>query len=89
MKLLERFVEGAIERSALLVKTANAIHALAAEVHKLGIATLAMANTIQAHQAAILELYARQGLVMKSMKSAALDTQLPDCSDKEKDQKPN
>lgn len=89
MKLLESLVEKALEKSPLLHKAVNAMEHLAHEVHNLSLATAALAQTVQAHHAALLELYARQGLVMKAIKSNSLDMKMPDGKDKEKAPKPN
>lgn len=83
MKLLKALVEDALEKSPLLVKTVTAIDNLATEVHNLGMATMALAHTVQAHHAALQELYARQGLVMKAIKSNSLDMNMPTSKSKE------
>lgn len=83
MKLLRVLVEDVIERSPLLVKTVDSLEKLATEVHNLGMATMALAHTVQAHHAALQELYARQGLVMKAIKSNSLDMNMPTSKSKE------
>lgn len=76
MNLLEKLVEKTLERSPLLKRTAEAFERLATEVHNLSLATGALAQVVQAHHAALAELYARQGMVMKAIKSNSLDTTL-------------
>lgn len=88
MKLFETLFEKTLGRSPLLVKTVNVLEALADEVHKLSVETMMLAHQINVHQQALQELYARQGLVMRAIKSSSLDMQLPDPRDKEK-AKPN
>lgn len=90
MNLLEKLVERTLARSPLLVKVATSIDKLATELHNLGSATMTLAQTVQAHHAALQGLYARQGLVMRAIKSNSLDMRMPDPSDdKEKAPKPN
>ena len=83
MNLLERMVEKTLGRSPLLLKVATTMDKLATEVHNLGMATMALAHQVQAHHQALQELYARQGLVMKAIKSNSLDMKMPDPKDKE------
>ena len=89
MKLLESLIEKTLNKSPLLFKAAEAIESVAKEVHNLGIATMALAHTVQAHHNAIVELHARQAILMKALKSNSLDMQMPDGKDKEKASKPN
>lgn len=83
MKLLERLIEKHLEKSPMLLQTATLLEKLATEVHNLGVATMALAQMVHAHHQALQELYARQGLVMKAIKSNSLDMRMPDAKNKE------
>lgn len=89
MNLFERLVEKTLAKSPLLIKVATTMEALATEVHNLGMATMALAHQVQAHHEALQVLYARQGMVLKAIKSNSLDMQMPDGKNKEKASKPN
>jgi hypothetical protein len=69
-------------------RSEKTVNELDHDAQKLTIAVGAIASTVQAHQKALIELYARQGLVMKAIKSGSLDMDMPDI-DKEKATKPN
>lgn len=84
MNLFEALVERTLVRSPILLKAVQALEALSKDVKELSAATMALAHQVHSHQQALLELYARQGLVMKAIKSNSLDMRMPDPSDKEK-----
>ena len=65
-----------------------AVGNLALEVEKLGLGVSALAQVVQAHHAALQELYSRQGLVMKAVSANSLDMKMPD-GKKPGEQKPN
>lgn len=88
MKLLRNEVEKLLEKSPLLLKIATSMESLAKEVHSLDVAIVSLSQIVQAHHVALQELYARQGLVMKAIKSNSLDMQMPDAN-KSKPAKPN
>lgn len=83
MKLFRGEVEKMLEKSPLLLKTASVMESLAQEIHGLGLAIVSLSQIVQAHHAALQELYARQGLVMKAIKSNSVDTWMPDIKSKE------
>lgn len=83
MKLLRDEVEKSLEKSPLLLKAATAMESLAREVHGLGVAVVGLSQIVQAHHVALQELYARQGMVMKAIKSNSLDMRMPDAKSKE------
>lgn len=88
MKLLRNEVEKLLEKSPLLLKIATSMESLAKEVHSLDVAIVSLSQIVQAHHVALQELYTRQGLVMKAIKSNSLDMQMPDAN-KSKPAKPN
>lgn len=90
MKLFETLVERTLAKSPLLHKAVDAMTEVAVsfgelkvEVHNLGVAVMALAHTVQAHHVALQELYARQGLVMKAIKSNSLNMDMPGPKTKE------
>lgn len=83
MNVFEKLVEKTLEKSPLLLKAVHAMESLATEVHNMGVAVMTLAHTVQAHHVALQELYARQGLVMKAIKSNSLDMRMPDAKNKE------
>jgi hypothetical protein len=89
MKLFEKFVENALEKTKLLETVINTVKTLAAETHRLGVTMVSLAQTIHMHQRAIQDLYARQGLVLQTVKDNSLDLKLPNSDDDEESSKPN
>ena len=89
MNLFERMVEGTLKRSPTLLKVVKALDDLATETHNLGVAVLEVSHVVQSHHAALVELYARQGLVMKAVQSSSLDTKLPNLTKDNEPEKPN
>jgi len=89
MNLFEKLVERTLARSPILLKVATTMETMANEVHNLATATALLAQTVQSHHSALLELYARQGLVMKAIKSNSPDMKMPEPNDKDKASKPN
>lgn len=89
MNMFDRLVEKTLARSPLLLRVAESMEAVALELQRLGEMTVKIAQTVQVHHTALQELYARQGLVMRAIKSNSPDMSMPDPGDKEKAQKPN
>lgn len=83
MKLLSELLEKHLEKSPVMLKAVTALHNLATEVHGMGVAIIALSQMVQAHHAALQELYARQGLVLKAIKSNSLDMNMPSNKPKE------
>jgi len=88
MKLLERLIENALDRSPLMFKVADTISAFTDELNKLGTAVALLAHTIQSHRDAIVELNRRQNQLVALMQSGSIDTQMPEIIDG-KTEKPN
>lgn len=85
MKLFDKL----IAKSPVAVALTEAIRLLAVETQGLARAVLLLANQVNVHHGALQELYARQGLVMKAVKSGSLDVSMPDIHGKDKPAKSN
>lgn len=85
MKLFDNLVA----KAPVAVALVEAVRLLATETQGLGRAILALAHQVNAHHSALQELYSRQGLVMKAVKSGSLDVSMPDIHGKDKPMKSN
>jgi hypothetical protein len=83
LPIVSELFEKYLEKSPIVLRTVTALHDLATEVHGIGVAIIALAQMVQAHHEALHELYARQGLVMKAVKSNSLDMNMPNIKSKE------
>ncbi len=90
MNILEKLVEKALNKSAVLVKTAETLILLANEVKKQGGTITSVIALVQTHHSIIQELYDRQELMFKAVKEGSIDTKLNNSGVvKNKDTKPN
>lgn len=83
MNLLERLIEKTLTKSPLLIKIVTIVEKLATEVYNLDAVTMELADQIKTHHQVLQELYARQDVVTKAIKSNSLNMKMPGVNDKE------
>jgi len=90
VNLLEKLVEKALNKSMVLIKTAETLVILASEVKKQANSLASVIALVQTHHSIIQELYDGQELMFKAIKEGSIDTKLTNaCQDKSKVTKPN
>jgi SAM-dependent MidA family methyltransferase len=88
MKLFEKMVEAALTNSPLLLKMSNIIYELSIQLHESQEARLRIVQTLQVHQAALVDITQKHAAMIAAMREGAVDTRIPS-KKKEKESKPN
>jgi hypothetical protein len=81
MNLLEKVIEVAIARSPIILKMCELLEQIVKEKNDLKVIIDDLDQQIKVQNTAIVELFTRQHLILKSLKTSSTDIKMPNIGD--------